>query len=89
MKTSLQNKRISSLAAHEKNASKILMEKMGLSQNEFKEIKNMYGVDASKLLELMQLSKYQFVFNDKVEGECEPCAVPLFNGNFLKVACHS
>jgi hypothetical protein len=32
-----------------------------------------YGVSAARLLELMQLSKYQFVYTGKMEGLCEPC----------------
>jgi hypothetical protein len=57
----------------EKNSQKLLMEKMGLSRKEFKEIISAYGVSASQLLEIMQLSKYQFVFTGKVPGQCEPC----------------
>jgi hypothetical protein len=57
----------------EKNSQKLLMEKMGLSQKEFHEIRSVYGVKASQLLEIMQLSKYQFIFTGKVPGQCEPC----------------
>ena len=49
------------------------MERMGLSKKEFHEITSVYGVSASKLLEIMQLSKYQFVFTGKVPGQCESC----------------
>jgi len=34
-----------------------------------------YGVPASRLIELMQLSKYQFVYSAKVPGQCETCMV--------------
>ena len=57
----------------EKNSEKILMEKMGMSRKEVQEVYNKYGVSASKLVELMQLSKYQFVYSGKTPGQCEPC----------------
>lgn len=57
----------------EMNSEKILMEKMGMSRREMKEVYLKYGVPASKLIELMQLSKYQFVYAGKVPGQCEPC----------------
>ena len=60
-------------APSEKTSQKLLMEKMGLSKKEFHEITDVYGVSASKLLEIMQLSKYQFIFTGKVPGQCEPC----------------
>lgn len=56
--------------AIENQSEKILLEKMGISYAEYLEIKNMYGVSATKVLELMQLSKYQFVFPNKVDGQC-------------------
>lgn len=62
-----------SLSAAEKNSEKILMEKMGMTKKEVNEVFSKYGVSASKLVELMQLSKYQFVYNGKVPGQCEPC----------------
>lgn len=51
------------------------MEKMGLSKREVREVYLKYGVTAAKLVELMQLSKYQFVYTGKVSGQCEPCMV--------------
>ena len=60
-------------ATSEKDSQKLLIEKMGLSKKEFHEITDFYGVSASKLLEIMQLSKYQFIFTGKVPGQCEPC----------------
>lgn len=56
--------------AIENQSEKILLEKMGISYAEYLEIKNIYGVSATKVLELMQLSKYQFVFPNKVDGQC-------------------
>ena len=61
------------LTPTEKKSAKLLMEKMGMSQKELREVNNKYGVSAEKLLELMQLSKYQFVYTDKVPGQCQPC----------------
>jgi hypothetical protein len=63
------------LFASEKNSEYILMEKMGMSRREVREVYLKYGVSASQLIELMQLSKYQFVYSGKVEGQCEPCMV--------------
>ena len=57
----------------EKKSEKLLLQKMGLSKKEFHEIYLRYGVHASKLLELMQLSKYQFVYTGRAAGQCEPC----------------
>jgi len=82
MKKTPTNSRLYSVEANEKLSSKILMEKMGLSPSEFKNIINTYGVGATKLLEIMQLSKYQFVFPEKLPGECAPCATQLFKGNY-------
>ena len=66
--------RRSLLAPSEKDSQKLLMEKMGLSKKEMRQINQMYGVSAVQLLELMRLSKYQFIFTGKVPGQCEPCA---------------
>ena len=72
MKNSNQN-RPTACFPSEKTSQKLLIEKMGLSTEEFSEITNHYGVSASKILEIMQLSKYQFVFAGKTPGQCEPC----------------
>jgi len=61
------------LAPAEKASVKLLMEKMGMSKKEIGEVALKYGVCASKLIELMQMSKYQFVYTGKVAGQCEPC----------------
>lgn len=64
----------SKLASYaEKKSENILMEKMGMSKREVREVYVKYGVSASKLVELMQLSKYQFVYSGKVSGQCENC----------------
>lgn len=57
----------------EKKSETLLMQKMGMSKKEIREVYLKYGVSASKLVELMQLSKYQFVYTGKIEGQCEPC----------------
>jgi hypothetical protein len=75
MKNSTLRKFSSPLAAVEKDSEKILMEKMGMSKREIREVYLKYGVNASKLLEIMQLSKYQFIYTGKVPGQCEPCMV--------------
>ncbi|HEU4469977.1 MAG TPA: hypothetical protein VFR58_02745 [Flavisolibacter sp.] len=56
----------------EKTSVKILMEKMGMSKKEIHEVNNKYGVSAAQLVELMKLSKYQFVYTNKADGQCEP-----------------
>jgi len=53
----------------------LLTEKMGVSLREIREVYLRYGVTASRLVELMQLSKYQFVYTGKIDGLCEPCTV--------------
>ncbi len=74
MKNTISVKTLS-LSPDEKNSQKLLMEKMGLSKKELHEVNSKYGVSASQLLEIMQLSRYEFVYNGKVPGQCEPCAV--------------
>jgi hypothetical protein len=46
-----------------------------MSRREIREVYLKYGVPASKLVELMQLSKYQFIYTGKVDGQCQPCTV--------------
>jgi len=72
MKTSTQ-RQVLSLSSIEKKSENLLIEKMGMSKKEIREVYLKYGVTASKLVELMQLSKYQFVYTGKVEGQCESC----------------
>jgi hypothetical protein len=62
-----------SLLIAEKKSENLLIEKMGMSKREIYEVYLKYGVSASKLVELMQLSKYQFIYTGKVSGQCEPC----------------
>lgn len=66
-------KLVSSQSSAEKKSESLLIEKMGVSKREIREVYLKYGVPASKLVELMQLSKYQFVYAGKVPGQCEPC----------------
>lgn len=49
------------------------MEKMGMSKKEIREVSLHYGVSMSRLVELMTLSKYQFIYSGKADGLCEPC----------------
>lgn len=63
----------SSSSSAEKKSENILVEKMGMSKREVREVYTKYGVTASKLVELMQLSKYQFVYSGKISGQCETC----------------
>ena len=76
MKNSTPSRQSAWLKTAEKNSEKILMEKMGMSKKEIQEVYSKYGVSAIKLVELMQLSKYQFIYNGKVDGQCEPCQAP-------------
>ena len=57
----------------EKNSIKLLMEKMIVSRKEILEINNRYGVSAAQMIELMQLSKYEFVNKVKKHVQCKPC----------------
>jgi hypothetical protein len=66
-------RQFSSSTSAERKSEELLMEKMGMSKREVREVYLKYGVSASKLVELMQLSKYQFVYTGKVSGQCEPC----------------
>lgn len=63
----------SSPSSVEKKSENLLIKKMGMSKKEIREVYMKYGVPASKLVELMQLSKYQFVYTGKISGQCEPC----------------
>ena len=74
MKNSIQ-RQVSSLLHTEKRSERLLIEKMGMSKREIQEVYMKYGVTASKLVELMQLSKYQFIYAGKGEELCEPCMV--------------
>jgi len=74
MKNSAQ-KKVPALSLTEKRSESLLVEKMGMSKREIREVYLKYGVTASQLVELMQLSKYQFVYAGRVAGQCEPCTV--------------
>lgn len=67
-------RKIASCPNAEKDSEILLMEKMGMSKREIREVYLKYGVAASKLMEIMRLSKYQFVYG-KIDGLCEPCTV--------------
>jgi hypothetical protein len=51
-----------------KDSVKILMEKMGMSKKEVLEVSEKYGVSPSKLIDIMEMSKYRFVYSDKKVG---------------------
>ena len=68
-------KKVLALSPAEKQSETLLVEKMGMSRREIREVYLKYGVSASKLVELMQLSKYQFVYTDKADGQCQPCTM--------------
>lgn len=44
-----------------------------MSKKEIREVSLHYGVSMSRLVELMTLSKYQFIYSGKADGLCEPC----------------
>jgi hypothetical protein len=71
MKTSFTKKRLLSAAAIETASEQIIMQNMGLSDEEYQEITQVYGVSATRLLELMKLSKYSFIFPSKAPGQCD------------------
>ena len=73
------------LTASEKRSAKFLMERMGISKKELKDISNLYGVSFSKIVELMQLSKYEFVKKEEWPGRCEPCKTGPGKMNFTKL----
>ncbi len=55
-----RNEKIAALST-EKESARILMDKMKLSKKEYLEIINKYGVDASKIIEVMQMGRYPYV----------------------------
>lgn len=57
-----------SLKAEEKKSAQLLIERMGLAKKELELISDQYGVSALQLVELIQYSKYQFVYTDKMTG---------------------
>lgn len=67
-------KKTAVLSASEKRSVEFLMEKMGVSKKEIQEISRHSGVPASKMIELMQLSKYEFVNKIEEKGKCRPCS---------------
>ena len=64
----------SRLLAEEKKSAKLLIEKMGMPKKELAQINETYGVSAFQLLELMQYSKYQFVYKE-TPAQCKPCKI--------------
>jgi hypothetical protein len=73
---SISKKNPFAITSSEKRSIKFLMEKMNISRKELEEIFRKSGVSASKMIELMQLCKYQFVNKeDEIPGLCEPCKI--------------
>ena len=60
-----------SATAIETASEQIIMQHMGLSDEEYQEITQVYGVSATRLVELMKLSKYNFIFPAKTPGQCD------------------
>lgn len=52
---------------------KALIRNMGATPGALRQIHNVYGVSATRLLEMMQQSKYPFVFPAKTPGQCDAC----------------
>ena len=63
----------SRILAEEKKSATLLIEKMGMPKKELEQINEIYGVSAFQLLELMQYSKYQFVYQETIPAQCKPC----------------
>lgn len=57
----------------EKESAQLLMEKIGLNEQELREISYQYGVSAAQLVEVIQYSKYQFPVQPEKSGHCHPC----------------
>jgi len=57
----------------DKSSENLLIEKMGMSKKELREVSQLYGVPPSKLLELMLFSKYRFVYQEDLQNRCAPC----------------
>ena len=66
MKTNAKKTTVPSIAS-EKTSAKLLMKKMGIPKKDLKDISHLYGVSFTKIVELMQLSKY------KATAHPEPC----------------
>ena len=65
----------SRILAEEKKSATLLIEKMGMPKKELEQINEIYGVSAFQLLELMQYSKYQFVYQETIPVQCKPCKI--------------
>lgn len=68
------------LSASELKSENLLALRMGVSTKEIREIYQRYGVSASQLVELMQLSKYAFLYSGQVQGRCQPCVFTAHGG---------
>jgi|GEM_PF-5720303 len=63
----------------ERKSVQLLIDKMGLTKKEIREISDKYGVSAAQLVERMQLSKYRFVYSERNAARCAPCTAPMNN----------
>jgi hypothetical protein len=75
MRKALSTARTAVSAAVEKKAIDLLIAKMGISRKEAQDIFKRYDVSAAQLIELMQLSKYEFVHEEKPTPACAPCTL--------------
>ena len=66
MKTNAKKTTVPSISS-EKTSAKLLMKKMGIPKKDLKDMSNLYGISFTKIVELMQLSKY------KATAHPEPC----------------
>lgn len=71
MKT-IRRKTPFSLPLSETEAVNFLVEKMGITKKEFKELYSKSGVSATQMIEVMRYSKYQFIHQDETP-RCLPC----------------
>ena len=58
MKTNAKKTTVPSISS-EKTSAKLLMKKMGIPKKDLKDMSNLYGISFTKIVELMQLSKYK------------------------------
>ena len=69
MKKPEQRKNTLSPLVSEEASMKLLVEKTGVCKDEMTKITLTYGVCASRMLKLMTLRKYQFLFPGKAPGQ--------------------
>ncbi len=78
MKANVKKTSVPSIAS-EKTSAKLLMKKMGIPKKDLKDMSSLYGVSFTKILELMQLSKYKATTHPE---PCEPVAQKINHTEF-------